>query len=224
MTTPSRHILKSFDEELEVLRSKAINMGKLVSHSLELSIHGLIHGNIEECSDVIADDEIIDQEELQIDEKGMAILLRFKPVASDLRMVISTMNITRSIERIGDHAVTMAKRGRKILKIDPHNEEARLLQPLAEAARNLFDDALLAYADVDGAKALGIVNRDQEVDRLYKRLSKALMQMATEPNGKSELILHLLFIARSLERAADLSANIGEDIFFITSADNIRHS
>ncbi len=224
MSNPERHILNSFDEELGDLRAKALNMGNLSSRNLELALRGLIQGNIEDCSDAIADDEVIDQEEIRIDEKGMAILLRFNPVASDLRMVVATMNISRSIERVGDHAVSIAKRGRKILKQPEGLQESRLMEPLATAARGLFDDSLLAYADIDGAKALAIVNRDQEVDRLYKRLSKALTQMASEPDGRTEMLLHLLFIARSLERVADLAANIGEDIFFITSADNIRHA
>lgn len=224
MNNPERHIIRSFDEELRDLRAKTINMGNLVSRSLARALHGLIYGNIEKCSEVIADDEAIDQEEIRIDASGMAILLRYHPVASDLRMVISTMNIARSIERIGDHAVSVAKRGRKILKMAREFEEPHLLTPLAEAASQLYEAALLAYADLDGGKAVDIVKDDDEVNQLHKKVSKMLTQMASEPHDHTEMLLHLLFIARALERVADLSANIGEDIFFITSADDIRHS
>ena len=223
MADLSRHILKSFDAELQQLRSDVITMGKLASRSMEQAVNGLISGNLEECSDVIAEDELVDQAEMRIDEAGMAILLRFNPVASDLRMVVSSLNICRSVERIGDHSVNIAKRARKILKKGTLSE-VRLVEPLFEEAHKVVSAALLAYADIDGAGALKVVAMDREVDRIHKRLSKTLTALASEPDTPTEKLLHLLFIGRSLERIADLAVNIAEDLFFITSAEDIRHS
>ena len=223
MADLSRHILKSFDAELQQLRSDVITMGKLASRSMEQAVKGLISGDIEECSDVIAEDDVVDQAEKKIDEAGMAILLRFNPMASDLRMVVSSLNICRSVERIGDHSVNIAKRARKILK-EGTISEVRLIEPLFEEAQKVVSAALLAYADVDGVGALRVVEMDREVDRIHKRLSKTLTALASEPDTPTEKLLHLLFIGRSLERIADLAVNIAEDLFFITSAEDIRHS
>jgi len=223
MTDSSRHILKSFDAELQQLRSDVITMGKLASRSMEQAVNGLVSGNIEECSDVIAEDEVVDQQEKRIDEAGMAILLRFTPMASDLRMVVSSLNICRSVERIADHSVNIAKRARKILK-EGSIAEVRLVEPLFEEAHKVVSAALLAYADVDGVGALKVVEMDREVDRIHKRLAKTLTGLASDPDTPTEKLLHLLFIGRSLERIADLAVNIAEDLFFITSAEDIRHS
>ena len=223
MSEVSPHILKSFDTELEQLRSDVITMGKMAAQSMSQSIKGLIEGNIEECSDVVAEDEAVDQQEKRIDEHGMGILLRYNPMASDLRMVVSSLNICRSIERIGDHSVNVAKRARKILKAGG-SPEVRLVEPLYEEAHQLVAAAMLAYADIDGDLALKVVEMDKKVDRLHKRLAKTLTGLASEADTETQNLLHLLFIARSLERIADLGVNIAEDLFFITSAEDIRHS
>ncbi|MGE9267693.1 MAG: phosphate signaling complex protein PhoU [Verrucomicrobiales bacterium] len=225
MSELESHILKSFDEELDRLRSLTMSMAYQASRSIGNAVRGLVQGQSELCSEVIADDEVIDQQEKKIDELGLAMLLKHKPVASDLRMITSTMNISRSIERVADHAVTVAKRARKILKANPDGlDERRLIEPFAQDAREAFDDAMLAYADNDGVRALRVKNWDVKIDKSYKRVSKTLTALASDATDRTESLLHLLFIARSVERIGDLAVNIAEDVFFITSADDIRHS
>ena len=126
----SGHILKTYDDNLHHLKNMVLEMGGNALAGLEKTVKGVIEGNREACSDVIDDDEIIDLAEKKIDEQGMSILLRYNPVASDLRHVLSSINICRSIERIGDHAVNIAKRSRKILKAGSC-DEVRLIEPLS---------------------------------------------------------------------------------------------
>ncbi len=217
------HILKSFDSELEQLRVDLIQMGNLCATAVDSAVNGLMEGNIERCSDVIADDEIVDQQEKAIDSKGMSILLLYNPVASDFRMAVSTLSVCRCLERIGDHAVNIAKGGRKILK-NGECAEVRLVEPLFEAARALLAKALLAYADTDRDAALEVIEEDDHVDKLHRKLSKTLTSMVGDGGYGTESILHLLFISRSLERIGDLAANIAEDVVFISSAEDIRHA
>lgn len=218
-----RHILKSFDDELEELRGEVIKMGSQVTRSLDQAGSGVIAGDGSGCLAVIEGDAVVDQKEMQIDEIGMSILLRHTPVASDLRMVVSSLNVTRNLERIGDHAVNIAKRALKILKVGGCSEVSHI-EPLFDAARKVLSSTLLAYADVNGEAALKVLEMDEEVDQIEKRLTKSFTVLMGEEGAKRDALLHLLFIARSLERVGDLAVNIAEDLYYITSAEDIRHS
>ena len=220
----SGHILKNYDSDLGQLKDSVLEMGSGVLSAMEKSLKGLMEGDRELCADVIDEDEKIDAAEKKIDEQGMSILLRFNPVASDLRLVLSSINICRSIERIGDHAVNSAKRSRKILK-KGKVDEVRLLEPLFLEAQKIVSAALTAFSDVDEKAALAVIEMDQEVDKIHGALSKSLSsKIASGEQESTESLLNILFISRSLERIGDLAVNIAEDIVFITSAEDIRHS
>jgi len=218
----SGHILKNYDDDLTKLKDSVVQMGGLAIAALENSIKCLLGGEIELCSDVIAEDEVIDSKEKQIDEQGMSILLRFNPVASDLRLVLSSINICRSLERIGDHAVTIAKRSRKILK-SGQVEQIRLIEPIYLAAEKIVSSALMAYCDVDEGEARKTIKLDKKIDKLNSGLGKSLTNQIAAGAGNTETLLNIIFISRSLERIGDLSVNIAEDVVFITSAEDIRH-
>ncbi len=222
MTGKPDHILRAFDHELDQLRSNVLRMANLAAESVRKAAESLTEGSLEKCLDVIGEDEAIDQLNKDIDRDGMAFLLRYNPVASDLRMVVSSLNISRSLERIGDHAVNIAKRARKIAKAGGC-EESRLLQPLAEKALGVLDLSTRAYADSDSDIGLRAIDADQEVDRMHKKLSKSLSQMIADHPENAETLLHVLFSIRFLERVGDLSVNIAEDLVFIDSAEDIRH-
>lgn len=216
------HILKTYDDDLGKLKDSVVQMGGLALAGLENSIRCLLGGNLELCADVIAEDEVIDNNEKKIDEQGMSILLRFNPVASDLRLVLSSINICRSLERIGDHAVNIAKRSRKILK-SGQVDQIRLIEPVYLAAEKIVNSALRAYSDIDEAEAHRTISLDKEVDKLNSRLGKSLSNQIADGADDTESLLNIIFISRSLERIGDLSVNIAEDVVFITSAEDIRH-
>jgi phosphate transport system protein len=218
----SGHILKNYDDDLTKLKDSVVQMGGLAIAGLENSIKCLLGGDLELCSDVIAEDEVIDSKEKKIDEQGMSILLRFNPVASDLRLVLSSINICRSLERIGDHAVNIAKRSRKILK-SGNVEQVRLIEPVFQAAEKIVSSALTAYSDIDEDEARRTIKLDKEVDKLNSALGKSLTNQIAAGSENTETLLNIIFISRSLERIGDLSCNIAEDVVFITSAEDIRH-
>lgn len=217
------HILKNYDEDLSALKDSVLEMGGQALSAMEKLVNGLSTNDIDLCYDVIDDDDRIDQQEKKIDEQGMSILLRFNPVASDLRHVLSSINICRSLERIGDHSVNIAKRARTILKAGPI-EEIRLIDPLFQEARKIVSQALTAYSDVDEELAMKVIEMDPNIDKLHKSVSKSLTNKISEGGQPSEPLLNVIFISRSLERIGDLAVNIAEDIVFITSAEDIRHS
>lgn len=222
--TQGKHILRSFDGELEQLRTDVIRMGDLVAKSIERAAEGLLSGSLERAREVIRGDEAIDALEKQIDEHGMSVLLLHTPMASDLRMVVSSLNICRSLERMADHAVNISKRAIKITEAGGSSETA-MVEPLFEEVRKVASSAMIAYADLNGAVALQVLDMDKAVDKIDKRLTKQITgQVGNADESSRTALLHLLFISRSLERIADLAVNIAEDLFYITSAEDIRHS
>ena len=108
------HILGTFDEALSSLRNNVLMMSSLTERSLDRAISGLLQRDDELCVTAIADDEEIDQLEKQVDKDGVDLLLRFQPVASDLRRVVSAMKLSSNLERMADQAVNIARKARKL--------------------------------------------------------------------------------------------------------------
>src|SRR5467141_2353852 len=147
MVTP-KHILGTFDEALSTLRNSVLMMAGLTERSLERAMKGLFDRDDNLCVVAIADDEEIDQLEIQIDKDGVAILLRFQPVASDLRRVVAAMKLSSNLERMADQATTIARRARK-LNQHPPLAEVELIKPLYEQAMSMFKDSVDAFARED---------------------------------------------------------------------------
>src|SRR5580700_10459033 len=132
-----RHILGTFDEALASLRNNVLMMAGLAERSLDRAIKGLFQRDDNLCANAIADDEEIDQLEKQIDKDGVDVLLRFQPVASDLRRVVSAMKLSSNLERIADQATTIARRARK-LNQHPPLPEIELIAPMYQHAMLMF--------------------------------------------------------------------------------------
>src|SRR6201984_3628335 len=128
-----KHILGTFDEALTALRKDLLMMAGLAERSLDRALKGLMQRNDDLCANAIADDEEIDQLEKQIDKDGVDILLRFQPVASDLRRVISAMKLSSNLERMADQATTIARRARKLNQHPPLPEVALIVPIQAHA-------------------------------------------------------------------------------------------
>src|SRR5919108_142896 len=125
----AKHILGTFDEALASLRNNVLMMAGLSERTLDRAVKGLLRRDDNLCATAIADDEEIDQLEKQIDKDGIDILLRFQPVASDLRRVVSAMKLSSNLERMADQATTIARRARK-LNCHPPLPEVELMKPI----------------------------------------------------------------------------------------------
>src|SRR5215212_6287676 len=153
------HILGTFDEALGSLRNSVLMMSSLTERSLERAIKGLLDRDDELCATAIADDEEIDQLEKQVDKDGVDLLLRFQPVASDLRRVVSAMKLSPNIERVADQATNIARRARK-LNQHPALYETELIEPMYAHAMSMFKDSIDAYIREDVPLARAIIPRD----------------------------------------------------------------
>jgi phosphate transport system protein len=218
----SAHILRDFDQAISALRGEVLAMAAKARHNLERAIRSLLERNLELANAVIADDDEVDDLERRIDQLGMDILVRFHPVATDLRLVVSSMKISMNLERISDHATNIAKRSKKV-SASPELQDAVLIEPLYTMADHLLRDAISAYSDRDSVLGASLHKRDKELDRMHNEATATYGSRIEQSNGRSQDYLHLILVVRSLERVGDLATNIGEDAVFLESARDLRH-
>ena len=221
-STPT-HILSSFEEALRALRNDVLMMASLTERNLENTRKGLFERDEDWCNTVIADDEEIDTLEVQVDREGISVMLRFHPLASDMRNVISTMKLSVNLERIADQAVNIARRGRKLIA-RPEVTEVFELQPIFSFAELMVKDAVRAFANRDIELARALKERDRQLDEMNRTFAEKITNLM---GGNVELIpsyMDLIFIARFLERIGDQAKNIGEDTVYAISAEDTRHT
>jgi phosphate transport system protein len=221
MVTP-KHILGTFDEALASLRNNVLMMAGLAERTLDRAVRGLLQRDDNLCTTAIADDEEIDQLEKQIDKDGVDVLLRFQPVASDLRRVVAAMKLSPNIERIADQATNIARRARKLNKHAPL-PETELIVPIQAHAMAMFKDSIDAFTREDVDLGRAVVARDRDLDLMNKRASRRLTDRMAEDPKQLRGYLNLIFISRCLERVGDHATNIAEDAVYAAAAEDIRH-
>src|SRR5207253_6224170 len=163
----AKHILGTFDEALGAVRNNVLMMAGLTERSLERAMKGLFDRNDDLCATTIADDEEIDQLEKQMDKDGVDILMRFQPLASDLRRVVSAMKLSSNLERMADQATNIARRARK-LNQHPPLPELELIAPMHAHAMSMFKDSIDAYVREDVHLGRAVVPRDEKLDELNR--------------------------------------------------------
>jgi phosphate transport system protein len=217
-----KHILGTFDEALTSLRKDLLMMAGLAERSLDRALKGFLQRDDDLCANAIADDEEIDQLEKQIDKDGFEILLRFQPVASDLRRVISTIKLSPNIERVGDQATNIAKRARK-LNQHPPLPEMELIVPIQAYAMTMFKDSINAYVRENVELARSVCDRDEQLDDMNREANRKLTERMIEDREQLRGYFNLILISRALERVGDHATNISEDAVYAAAAEDIRH-
>ena len=217
-----KHILGTFDEALTSLRNNVLMMAGLTERCLDRAIRGLLQRDDDLCATAIADDEEIDQLEKQIDKDGVDILLRYQPVASDLRRVVSAMKLSPNIERMADQATNIARRARKLNR-HPALPEVELIEPIQAHAMSMFKDAVDAYVREDVDLARGVIPRDEDLDDMNRQANKRLIERMAQDPDQLRGYLNLIFVSRFLERVGDHATNIAEEAVYAAAAEDIRH-
>ncbi|MFV1995924.1 MAG: phosphate signaling complex protein PhoU [Verrucomicrobiales bacterium] len=217
-----KHILESYEKELQQSREQVLTMASIARRNLANAFRGLLERNLELCNGAIADDEEVDRLEMQIDQQGMEILMRFQPVAHDLRQMISTIRISNNLERISDEAVNIARRARKINKV-AELEDTTLVQPVYDMASAMIRDSIQAYADRDVEASLRLAESDNQLNKIYKQVVKRLTKAIETRPEHAKVLIHLIFVLHCLERIGDHAKNICEETIFMESATDVRH-
>jgi phosphate transport system protein len=210
-----------FEMGLGELRQKLLLMASRAETAVNESVQALMQRNYDLAIKVRADDDIIDQYEIEIDEMAIQLLTK-APLASNLRLVTVAMKVSQNLERIGDEATKIAKRARDLAQ-EPPVRISLDLPRLAGMALAMVKDALDSFVQRDSAAARALVPRDKEVDALNREMHAALAQHMMEHPDAIARCLHWIVAAKSLERIADHAKNIAEEVVYLCDAQDIRH-
>jgi phosphate transport system protein len=211
-----------FETGLEALRQKLLLMASRAETSVNQAVQALMQRDYDLAMKVRADDNIIDQFEIEIDEMAIQLLTR-APLATNLRLVTVAMKICQNLERIGDEATKIAKRARDLSQ-EPAVKINIDLPRMANLALAMVKDALDTFVQRNSTAARAIIPRDKEVDALNKQIHQLLAQHMTENPATIARCLHWLVAAKSLERIADHAKNIAEEVVYLCEAQDIRHT
>ncbi|MEM9016544.1 MAG: phosphate signaling complex protein PhoU [Verrucomicrobiota bacterium] len=222
MPTDPPHTLSNFDEGLKVIKEEILLMSSSAVENLSNAVHGLLERDEARIKTAVDGDETVNQYERTIGENGTEVLVRFAPVATDLRSVLGAIKISTNLERISDEAEHIARRAKKLTK-KPEAEAAAMIEPIFRIAEALVTDAARAYADGNVDLALTLYARDLELDDMHKAAIKKLTRAMESDVDALRSYLHLIFVVRCLERIGDHAVNIGEEVVYIHRAADIRH-
>jgi phosphate transport system protein len=215
------HILTSFNNALDRLREQVLTMASMARKNLASAVRGLMERDTDLCNAAIAADQDVNDMEKSIDSLGMQILLKFQPTAHDLRQVMGTIRVANNLERIADQASSIAKRARNINNL-PEIPELKLIEPVYHLCARNLESSIQAFTDADTEAATQSRLADKELDQAEKAFDRALIQVMEERKAPLEGYLHLIFVARFLERVGDHAKNICEDTIFIEKAEDVR--
>jgi phosphate transport system protein len=208
------HTSKAFDNELRALRERLLQMGERCEGQIALAIQALVTHDDELARKVVANDALIDQDELEIDELAQTILATRQPVASDLRFIIIALKAVTDLERIGDLAGGIAKRALELNRLEPLTPNANLMD-LATLVQENLGAALDAFVARDAEKADGVIVADAEILRLNANLFADLVaRIATDPATVTR-VLPLTSVSRYLERVGDHVKNLAEGVAYM---------
>jgi phosphate transport system protein len=215
------HIMNAFDQELQFLVTRIAGMGGQAEQMVDQAVHALVHHDFELARKVIADDEVLDEGQREIDEKAVVVIARRQPMADDLRAVIGAIRISSDLERVGDLGKNIAKR---VLSIAETPQPVRLfrgLEALAQLALTQLKEVLDAYA-TRSLDRIGMVrDRDDEIDAMYTSLFRELLTYMMEDPRNIAACTHLLFCAKNIERIGDHATNIAETVYYIIAGEQM---
>jgi len=210
------------DEQLDILRDKILLMGGATEAAVQRSMRSLVSRDNELAKQVLEEEEAIDQMELEIDRLSVDILALQHPAAHDLRFVISVAKITPILERIADHAGSIAEAA-LIINIEPLVKNYVEFPIMAQTAAEMLRSALDAFTNEDAQLSRQIIERDKEIDASYNRVFKQLLEMMVENPSATTGAAHLLFVAKHLERIGDYVKDICELNVYLREAAFIKH-
>jgi phosphate transport system protein len=206
-----------FQEELSKLEEHALGGLDMVVTALDRALETVQHQDVELASMVIADDDRIDGRYLEVHQGVLSLLALQAPVAGDLRLVAAVLHIIKNMERMGDQCVNMAKLV-PLAGHDPPKDERilSLIQQMGEQARQQVIQSKQAFARRNVEQAQDLVRQDDKIDRLNRDVFSLALEIGDDPDTR-EWAMHMMLVARCIERIGDNAVDIGEQTAFIVT-------
>lgn len=214
---------RTIGEQLDLLRDKILLLGGKTEAAVGSAMRALTERNSKLARQVSDDDKVIDQMELEIDHLSIDILASQRPTEHDLRLVVSVAKITPMLERIADHASSIAEAA-IILNNEPQVNNYIDLSLMAEIAAEMLRDALDAFTNEDAETSRAVIKRDKQIDECYRRVFDGLIEQMIDDPSSTTGAAHLLFVSKHLERIGDYVKDICELNVYLREAVFIKHS
>ncbi|PAW64520.1 MAG: phosphate transport system regulatory protein PhoU [Opitutia bacterium Tous-C1TDCM] len=211
-----------YNSELSALKESLLAMASHAESAVTRALRALVDRDDNLARQVEEDDNILDQYEIEIDDMAIHLLAK-APLATDLRLITVAMKISQNLERVGDSAVTIARRARD-LNTEPQLKPYVDLPRMATMSIEMLREAITAFVNRQPEIARAVVPRDHDVDDLNRQLHRELSSYMVERPTTISRCLRLMVISKALERIADHATNIAEEVVYLYEAKDIRHT
>jgi len=213
------HIVKSFDEDLNHIEILIMEMGGLVEKHIADAATALTRRDTGLAGSIIVGDKRIDALEADVDVTVVRILAQRQPMAQDLRAVVVAPKIASNLERIGDYAKNIAKRTSVLAKTQPVGSSATTIKRMCALVQGMVKDVLDAYVSRNAETADEVRLHDEEVDQMHNTLFRELLTYMMEDPRAISPCMHLLFIAKNVERMGDHVTSVAEQVHYMVSGE-----
>lgn len=213
------HIVSSFDRDLESIQATVMKMGGLVEKALRDAMQALEARDVDLAERVRASDKAVDELDVAAKADAARVLALRSPTASDLRTVLSVIEISSHLERCGDYAKNIAKRTSVLAGMGEIDGSLSALRRMSVFVEQMLSDSLDAYIQKDAGKAEDIINRDVEADQMYNTIFRSLLTHMMEDPRNIAAGMHLHFIAKNIERVGDHATGIAEQTIYLATGE-----
>jgi phosphate transport system protein len=215
-------VVRHFQEELEALQGRLLEMGGLAEERVSAAVQSLVSRDITAIERVLYGDEPINALHVEIDNRCFKLLALHQPMATDLRAIVSAVKINTDLERVGDLAVNIAEAAKRYATHPPVKKLIDIPQ-MGDIAQEMLHDALDSFVRRDTVLAQAVLNEDDRLDGLKTQIFRELLDYMLKDPATVEPALDLILVSRHLERIGDHATNIAEDVIFMVSALDVRH-
>jgi phosphate transport system protein len=214
---------KRLQKELERIKKRILGLGAIVEERVRMVTRAVESWDSDLANEVIRKDYEIDEIEVEIEEECLKILALHQPVAVDLRFLVAVIKINNDLERIGDEAVNLAER------VDNISKRKRLdltfeYSVMAEKALTMLRMSLDSLVNLEKDVAIQVLLKDEEVDRMHREIYDKIKETIAQRPEYVSYMINLYTISKNLERIADHSTNIAEEVIYLIEGEIVRHA
>lgn len=219
-----QHISRRFNEDLERVRNRVLQMGGFVEQQVAQAVTSLVDGDTRLGEEVTRGDHKVNHMEVSIDEECSRILATRSPAASDLRLIVAIIKTITDLERIGDEAEKIAYIASRLAAMERPANRYREIKHLGRLVSEMVHDALDAFARLDAQAALKVARDDRVIDEEYESIQRQCMTFMMEDPRNIGRALDVMWVVRALERIGDHAKNICEYVVYMVHGKDIRHT
>jgi len=210
--------------DLEKLKKEVLKLGNLVETAINNAILALNNREASYIDEVFKHENMINDMEVKIEEDSLKILALHQPVAVDLRFIVVVLKVNNDLERMGDFASNIAKRARDLMQEEPLPTLPEFVNELPDLVRTMVRKSLDALVKLDMSLAKEVIEMDDKVDQINRDMYTVVKKEIAKNPHNTETAINVLSCSRYMERIADLSTNIAEDVIFMVEGKVIRHA